>query len=146
MKIVRGEGTSLRHVRNTIAFDGSAGNGAVGTVAMFTVTGTVWIAAFMAECTENLTEGGATATIAVGVSGVTTELLAAVDAVDLDNTELWTDGLISGGILQAAAADIDVICKADIFATVAVDSVDDGTLVFDLWYRPVTDNGAVVSA
>ena len=145
-KIVRGNGFNPTHRRKTIAFDGTSGNGATGTAALFTVTGTVWIVAFMAECTESLTEGGATATIAVGTAGVTLELLAAVNAVDLDVSELWTDGLISGQIVQVAAVDIDAMCNANIIATVGAQSIDDGTLVFDLWYRPVTDNGLVVPA
>ena len=146
MKLLDGGNTSLRHVRKNVAFTGGAGLGAVGTVSLFTVTGTVWIALFTAECTEDLTEGGATATLAVGTAGVTAELLAQINAVDLDNAELWTDGTISGQILTIGAEDVDVLCNANIIATVGAQSISNGTINFDLFYRPVTDNGLVVAA
>ena len=145
VRITRGDGTTLQHDRKNVAFTGGAGIGAIGTVDLFTVTGVVWIAAFMASCTENL--AGATATLAIGTVSVLTDLfMAQITATNLTNTQLWTDGLISGEALQIGSEDTDVMCLANIRATVGTANITNGTIDFDLWYRPVTDNGLVVAA
>ena len=145
MKLLDGGNTSLRHVRKNVAFTGDAGIGAIGTVDLFTVTGVVWISAFMASCTEGL--AGATATLEVGTVSVLTDLfMAQITATNLANTQLWTDGVISGEALQVGSEDIDVMCIANIRATVGTANITNGTIDFDLWYRPVTDNGLVVAA
>ena len=143
-----------RHVRSTIAFDGTGGNGAVGTVDVFTITGRVYIARFVAYCTENLTEGGATATIELGGATDINGLLAQVTATALDNTEWWHASGIIGGLASlgsqatsgATTSQIDKVTDEDIILTVGTQSVDDGTVIFDCWYTPITDGASLVAA
>ena len=132
-------------VPKTVEFDGGAGNGAVGTVALFTVTGSVWVTV-TSYCTEDLTEGGATATISVGITGSTAALIAQVNAVDIDDGEIWFD---------ATPGDIEVLSSIggafigggeDIFATIGTQSVDDGTLTFICFWTPLSADGDVVAA
>lgn len=132
-------------VNKLVAFDGGAGSGAVGTVALFTVTGSVFVTV-TSFCTESLTEAGATATISVGITGITAGLIALVNAVDIDIGEIWFD---------ATPVDMEVLSSLggafigggeDIFATIAAQNVDGGTLEFVCFWTPLSSDGLVVAA
>ena len=132
-------------VSKLVEFDGEAGNGAAGTVALFTVTGSVWVTV-TSFCTESLVESGATATISVGITGITAGLIALVNAVDIDIGEIWFD---------ATPVDMEVLTSIggafigggeNIFATVAAADVDDGTLEFVCFWTPLSSDGLVVAA
>ena len=131
----------IRPVRTTIAFDGSSGNGATGTVTVFTLTGRVWLLGLSAFCTENLTEGGATSTIKLGTASSTAGLIAVVNSVDIDNNEWWMDGTPAAGLVQMNTAQVDVLLSENVILTVATQSVSNGTIIFDAWYKTVTANG-----
>ena len=128
-----------------VEFTGGANLGAVGTVPLFTVTGSVWVTV-TSFCTESLTEAGATATISVGITGITAGLIALVNAVDIDIGEIWFD---------ATPVDMEVLTSVggafigggeDIFATIAAQDVDDGTLEFVCFWTPLSSDGLVVAA
>ena len=56
MKLSRGSGVPLIRLNKSIAFDGTAGNGATGTVTVYTITGQVQVVTFVPFCTESLAE------------------------------------------------------------------------------------------
>ncbi len=134
---------ATEQVTKTIAFDGSAGNGATGDVVVFTITGRVWLLGLTAFCTEDLTEGGATATVQLGTPARDGLLIAVVNAVDIDNNEWWTDGTPVSELDQMDAAQVDVLLSANIVILVSTQAVSNGTIVFDAYYIPITSNGAL---
>src|SRR3990167_8236426 len=99
-----------RHVRKTIAFDGTAGNGAVGSVAVFTLTGRVMVIDWVAFCSESIVDagGGTPATLDFGVSGNTSLFTFAAPLSPADGlliNHLWTSdvGHSAGGVASGAA-------------------------------------------
>ena len=131
------------HATKTIAFDGSAGNGAVGDVTVFTITGRVWLLGIMAFCTEDLAEGGATATISLGTASIDSALIAGTTAVDIDNNEWWATATPTGELDQIEAIQVDVLLSANIVITITSQAVSNGTIIFDAYYIPITSNGAL---
>jgi hypothetical protein len=128
--------------RKTVAFDGAAGNGAVGTVNLFTVTGDVLVILF-ATCSEDLV--GATATIVAGIAGNTAGLIGSTTADTIDTGESWTDATPT--TVEALVTSPRIIAAgADIIATVGTADITDGTLNFYCLWRPLSSNGAVVAA
>jgi len=132
-------------VNKTIEFDGEAGSGAVGTVALFTVTGAVHVVV-VGYCTEDLTEAGATATISVGITGATAALIALVNAVDIDVGEIWFDATPADVKALTSLGGAFVGGGEDIFATIAAQNVDDGTIDFCCFWTPLSADGNVVPA
>ena len=133
-------------VRKTVAFTGGAELGAVGTVGLFTITGEVMVA-LMPFCTEDLVEGGATATMSLGVTGNVALFIAASEPEDFEVGEFWVAVAPAdvGGVALAAALQ-DILVSADILLTIANDSVDDGTLEVTCYWWPLSDDGSVVAA
>lgn len=128
--------------RKTVSFDGTAGNGAVGTVNLFTVTGDV-LAIVFATCSENL--AGATATIEAGISGNTAGLIAQTTATNINVNESWTDATPT--TIEALATSPRIIAQgADIIATIGTANVTDGTLNFYCLWRPLSTNGNLIAA
>ncbi len=140
--IIRG-GPTIHHVRLSKTFADSAGNGAVGDVTIFTITGRVWLLGFTAFCTSGLSEGGATATVQVGTAAVDGGIIAVVNAVDIDTNEWWTDGTPVAELDQMDAAQVDVLISSDIVVKVTSQAVSGGTVIFDAFYKAITDNGAL---
>ena len=141
-RITRGQ-IGTRHVRFSKTFADSSGNGAVGDVVIFTITGRVWVVGLTAFCTDGLSEGGATATVQLGTPARDGLLIAVVNAVDIDTNEWWTDGTPVSELDQMDADQVDVLLSANIVVKVTSQAVSGGTVVFDCWYIPVTSNGAL---
>ena len=111
----------LTHVRKTVTFTGGAGAGAVGSVAVFTITGRVWVdvTGLSVFCTTDLVDagGGSPATLALGVTGNTSLLSggAALDPADgLDANDWWAVSAAARAVSRsrmedyvAAAAAVD---------------------------------------
>ncbi len=144
---------TVKHDRKTVTFDGSAGSGAVGTITVFTITGRVLIHRVLAFCTAGLF-GGATATLRCGGVLDTDGLFDQVNAADLDNNEWWQQanplrGLVSldgghdGGQISSQ---VQKMTDEDVILTVGAAVISGGTIIFDVWYEPVTDDGALVAA
>jgi len=132
-------------VNKTITFDGGVGSGGVGTVALFTVTGAVFVR-MLGHCTTSLTEGGATATIAIGVTGLTTVVMAQINAVDLDIGEIWGNAAPADAIALAAWTGQVIGGGEDIFLTVGTDTVETGVVEFACFWTPISGDGLVVAA
>lgn len=146
----------IKPVRKTIAFDGTAGNGAVGTVTVFTIAGRVFVHKFGAFCTESLAEAAPTASITCGTTSQVTGFFAnpTGGATDLALNDWWgaaaaatVPGLSSAGLNATSGATgsaQDKWCSENIILTIGTQNVTNGTLIFDIWYEPVTD-GATLS-
>lgn len=142
------------HKTKTVAFAGGVGTGAAGPVTVFTITGRVLVHKITAFCTESLLTTGA-ATVALGVAADTDAFIFATTATEIDINEWWT-GITAGAADQGAhtlaynaAAGQTVnqqnkTVSQDIIITVASFDVTDGTLVFDVWYDPITSGAKLV--
>ena len=132
-------------VNKLVEFTGGANLGAVGTVPLFTVTGSVFVTV-TSFCTETLVEADDAATISVGITGITAGLIALVNADTVLIGNIWFD---------ATPVDMEVLTGIggafigggeNIFATVAAADVDDGTLEFVCYWTPLSSDGLVVAA
>lgn len=128
-------------VKKTIAFDGSAGNGAVGTVNIFQVTGDV-VLTVLPACTEDV--AGATATAALGTAANTTGLVASTTATNIDAGRWWIDSTPAD--IESLPSPRIVTNGADIVLTVGTANITDGTITFYALYRPLSADGAVAPA
>lgn len=142
----------IKRVRKTITFDGSAGKGAVGTITVFTITGRVLIHRILAFCKAGLF-GGATATLRCGGVLDTDGLFKQISAADLDNNEWWQQanpqrGLVSldgghdGGLISSQ---VQKMTDGDVILTVGAAVISGGTIIFDVSYEAITDDGALVA-
>lgn len=137
-------GLGMQAIRKEVALDGSTGGGEVGTVALFTVTGSI-IGRLLAICTETLV--GATATIEVGITGATGGIIAQTTGTLIAAGEIWHDATPDSDFEALTVMSESVIAGgADIFATVGTADLTDGTLVFMLFWIPLTDDANVVAA
>ena len=139
-------GPAIRHEVMTKTFANSAGNGAVGDVDIFTITGRVWVLGLTAFCTTGLSEATPTATVQLGTAAVDGALIAVVNAVDIDTNEWWMDGTPAAELVQMDAAQVDVLISADIVVKVTAQALTGGVIVFDVFYKPITSNGALAAA
>ena len=125
-----------KYFRKVIAFDGTTGNGEVGEVACFTVTGRVLITQLAAYCSELL--AGATATVELGTDGNTAALIAQSTATDIDAGEFWHDSTPEA---EVSTPIVDKVVADDIVLTVATADVTDGTLIIEGYYLPLSPDG-----
>lgn len=132
----------LQTAAKTVAFTGAAGNGAVGTVAVFTVTGVVYMNA-PALCTEDLVSAGG-GTIELGTATLTAGITSQQTATTIDNHGVWTESTIT------AAGFVDAhgfhLVNENVILTVGTANVTDGTLVFYCNWVPLSSDGNVVPA
>jgi hypothetical protein len=140
--------SEVRRAVKTVTFDGTAGKGAVGTVACFTVTGDVLIMLASAKCITDLTEAAATASITWGITG-STALFApnpTGGATDLDAGEFWVDATpnLYGVAVPAAQKDIEI--NQNIILTIATQAVNGGSLRMVILWAALSDDGNVVAA
>lgn len=130
-------------VKKTVTFAAVAGQGAVGTVAVFNVTGDVLLNVF-ATCSSDLTSAGA-ATVEVGLAGNTAGLIAQTTATAIDTGEVWTDATPT--TIEALPTSPRIIAAgADVIITVGTADVSGGVLSFYCLYRPLSDGASVVAA
>jgi len=135
--------------QKTVTFDGTAGNGAIGTVTVFTITGRVYVRDLVIACTSTLV--GATATIQCGIAGLTGDQFnASVTATNLATGDFWggandnPNGMNYGTVAAssaAASAPRNKAAGANIQFTVGTAAITGGTLVVDCWYEPLTSGG-----
>ncbi len=132
-------------VRKAVVFTGGAGLGAIGTVALFTVTGAVKISV-IATCSETLV--GA-ATLECGIAGTTAGIIAQIaDATDLAAGEIWADATPTLALDTLANSELNFVMGngQDIFLTVGAAAITDGTITFNIVWSPVNATGNVVAA
>lgn len=130
----------------TLVFTGAAGLGAVGAVPLFTVTGEVLISVIVPFCTVNLGEAAPGATLALGVVGATTLLIAATIVLDIDANEFWVDTTPDANGVAVPAALKDIVITDNIIGTAAVADVNAGAIRFTVYWVPVSADGNVVAA
>ena len=128
-----------------VAFTGGVGLGAVGTVALFTVTNAALVTV-VGVCTENLAEAGATATISVGTAAAPTGIIAQINATVLTVGLVWIDNAPTVLEAYGTGTSFFVGDGADIILTVGAQNVTDGTADFVCYWTPLTANGLVTSA
>lgn len=152
MKITRGTLTPDRanrliHVRKTVTFDGGAGTGAQGAVPIFDITGRVALIDFVGFVTTSL--DGVNATISHGVDTDKTRLSAALTATALD-VNFWVKNTPSAGMEESSIGTqslyMGYVTSESIIGTVATADITAGVIEYDLWYKPITDDGALVAA
>jgi len=97
-------------------------------------------------CTASLTEAGATATIALGVTGSTALFIAATDAVEIDINEFWVDTAPDANGVALPAALKDIIITDNIIGTVATQNVNGGSLRIDCFWYALSSDGNVVAS
>ena len=139
-----GIGGYTRRGSKTITFDGTADLGAIGNVPLFTVTGEVVIAIIAPFCTTDL--AGATATLALGVTGATTLFIAATTATDIDANEFWVDTTPDANGVALPAALKDILITDNIVGTVGTAAVSSGVIRLDIYWLPLSSDGNVVAA
>lgn len=135
-------------VLKTVTFDGTAGKGAIGTVNLFSVTGTIR-GKLTAFCTTNLAEEGAPggATVEVGIAGNTAGLIAQTAALDIDAGDIWHDASPDASLeLAATAIEFNLSNGVDIILTVATDEVTEGVITFCLEYFALSTDGSSEAA
>ncbi len=134
----------VRFSTASVAFTGAAGLGAVGNVPVFTVTGEICIVYLIPFCEEALAEAApGSATLALGVTGATTLLIAATAALDIDANEFWVDTAPDANGIAVPAALRDILTTDNIVGTVAVADINDGTIRFDCYWIPLSSDGHV---
>ena len=129
----------------TVTFAGGAGTGAIGTVSLFTVTGSALVN-LACVCTSNLV-GQAGATVEVGIAGSTATIIAQTVAANVDAGEIWHDNSPDSDIEAAGVlASYIVAGGADIILTVGTGNVSTGALSFQAWWTPITAGASVTAA
>ena len=131
------------HLSKSITFTGAANLGAVGAVPIYTTTGEVEIISLVPFCTTLLTEAAPTATLALGVTGSTSLFIAATTATGIDANEFWVDTTPDANGIAIPAALKNIAITDNIIGTVAAQAVDAGVIRFDVWYRPLSADGAL---
>lgn len=123
--------------RKTITFDGTSGNGAVGTVNLGTVTGSVILKDLVAVCKSDLVSGGG-GSVSLGTSGLVQGLLATTLATDLDQSEVW-DG--ASPKLGVASHIVDKTVTQNLILTITTAAITGGSIEFTGLWVPASSDG-----
>jgi hypothetical protein len=137
-----------RHVRASVTLDGSANNGNLGDVVpLFTLTGRVRVTHATAYVSSALSCAAPTGTylyLWAGSVGTGSNITTITDGADFTGLT----GFLNGeGPAAAAWSNLYVAVAEDIglyvedYASGA--DVTAGTIIVDLWYVPITDDGAL---
>jgi hypothetical protein len=129
--------------KKSVTFSNVAGGGAVGTVALFTVTGMV-VAKVIGICGVDLV--GA-ATLEVGVTGSTALCLAQIaNATTLDVGEIYANNTPATFVAVSDTVPPENVVTTSIFATVGATNITAGQVDFYCIWRPISDDGNLVAA
>ena len=147
----------MNHVRQTWTFvAGTTGAvAATPTHVLFTISGRVFVDLFTAFCSDSLTSGG-TPAITVGTLGDVDGFIVAPTggAPGLVTGDWWTSAasanLSVGPVVvetgQQVTSQRFKLLSEDIGLAIPVSTVTGGTLIFDVWYMPITDGSGLVAA
>lgn len=126
----------LKKFTKTVTFDGGTGTGAVGTVAIAAITGSVLCGYTTARCKTTLVGAG---TLELGVSGNTAALIAQIaDATGLVANDFWIGSTSPAGV---AAAILDKTVTGNLILTVGSTAITAGVLEFIFYYLPLSADG-----
>lgn len=134
----------LLHARKTVTFANSTGD-----VPVFDRTGRVRITHLTAFCTDGIVEDGDVTGIELGTTADRNVLMTTINPSLVATNEWWVDGSAVSQSIQMGANQIDVLISSNIIITITLGGgtdLDSGTIVFDVWYVPVTDDGRLVAA
>ena len=121
----------------------AATTGAIATVDLFTVTGSV-IARTFAICTTALESGGV-ATIEVGVTGETPIIIALTTATAIIANEIWLDA--SPTVIVDALPAYQIIPNGlDIKQKITDATITAGVLTYYCIWEPLSSGATVVAA
>lgn len=124
-------------------FANAAGQGAVGTINLFTVTGLVY-AKVVGICNTDLV--GA-ATLEAGVTGSTALCLAQIaNATTLDAGEIYANATAAAFVAVSDTVPPENLITTAIFATVGSTNITAGQVDFYCIWRPISTDGNVVAA
>ena len=130
-----------RHFTKTVTFDGGSGSGAVGTVAIATITGSVLLEHLTCECTTLL--AGATATLELGTANNTAALIAQTTATEIDANEYWHDDTPEAEVGDAVT---NKTVNANIILTVGTAAISSGVIVISGFWVPLSAPGRLALA
>ena len=140
-----------RIVSKSIAAWGTSFTTVASPVTLFTVTGNVKVRIFMVQTTA-ATSTGTTGTIAIGVSGNTGGILAAVTAngTNFPTNSVWagdTSPTLLGETLSGGSLNWTLVGNGeDIIATIATNNMTAGASTFYCEYIPLDSSSSVVAA
>ncbi len=142
MRIHRGNNqVNLQHRRATITFANNS-----GTVTVFTLTGRVMVLAVAAFVTVDVVETGAVTGLEFGVTADPNLFILSANPSDLDANEWWTDASPqAGGVAMDDLQKDKLIAQDPILTITGGTDLASGTIVFDIWYLPITDDGALAA-
>lgn len=151
MKLIRQLSGLYVPVRTTVTFVAGT-TGAVGQHTLFTITGRVEVKLLSAFCTTDL--AGATATISVGTVTTVDALIGLTTGTDIDLNDWWTAAAPAAGpknVLEVVtggggASQGKKLLHENITYDVLTAALSAGTLVIDVLYRPISDDGLLVAA
>lgn len=125
-----------------VTFSNATGKGAVGTVAVATVTGHVEMAV-IAVCSTNM--AGTSATIELGTSATTAGLIAQTTATNLIANEIWHDATPDASV-ELSTVILRKIVSDDVIVTVASAAATGGVVKFVILWSPISGDGNVTIA
>lgn len=135
-------GTLAKSEVKTVTFNGTANNGAVGTIAIFNVTGRVLLTVRHTFAVTSPVQGGG-GTISLGTANNVAGLLTAIPAGGLAANRWWRNTAADNEVSGAAIVDA---VSANIILTVAVAAVSEGQLQFYVEWVPLSTNAVLVAA
>lgn len=123
--------------QKTITFDGLTGNGAAGTVAIGTVTGSILLTAGAIRCTTLLVSSGG-GTLEFGSTGNIDAIVEQTVATEIDANEFWQDATPE---LRVSPAIINLAVCGNLFLTVGTADITAGVLEFAFFWLPLSSDG-----
>lgn len=142
-----------RHSTQTWTF-AAATTGSVAAHTIFTITGRVYVELITAFCTATLTSGG-TPAITLGTTSAVTGFITAPTggAPGIVTNDWWVSAVtpqlvaspvevVTGGTTVTA---VHKLLAENIVLDIPTSTVTGGTLVFDVFYRPLTDGSRLVA-
>ena len=149
-------GSELRHVRKTITFTGAANLGQLDSpITVFSLTGRVMVER-ATMFSPNALVGAALGSVDLAVlpPGFATPIYA-VTASQFSSDNMWSPGVLNTTKVEVGVTFIpnqsfvkDPLVLSANLVLVPSDTgggadVTGGTIIFDCWYRPITDDGAL---
>ena len=137
-----------QHATKTITFTAAGAGLNAAETAIFNVTGDVIVEYIVPFCLVDLTQAGATPTLALGVVGNTAIFLQGTTATAIDAGKFWLDTTPAEvGAIAVPAACKQIAITANIQCIVGgTSNIDAGSIRFDVYWRPLSSDGAVVAA
>ena len=121
----------------------ATGNGAVGAINIFIVTGPVALK-IIGKCTTTLTiQAGST--IEIGTALTTAGLIAQTVSDAPDVNELWHDAAPDASVELTSVMTKSFVSQ-NVIQTIANDTIDTGAITFMGFWYPISSDGLVVPA